>query len=160
MTQQAPTGGAGGSTLGVEPLPEKVIEVTAQQDLPVDERHPYRTWAWAALVLTPLAWATGLVGGLLAGEGKGNGLVEALVGLVGLLVMLAAPTAAVMLATSSVVRQEPASRVVLVVAVIALLVTLVAMPLLLASGWVSLVATVVVLVALAVFARSTLPARR
>ena len=111
-------------------------------------------------MLTPLAWAMGLVGGLLAGQGQGDGIVEDLIGLVGILGMLALPTVAVMLATRSVVAQEPRSRTVLVAAVIALIVTLTAMPLLLTSGPVWLVATVLVLVALAVFARMTRPARR
>ena len=75
----------------------------------------------------------GLVGGLLAGEGQGEGVVEDLIGLAGILGMLALPTAAVMLATRSVVAREPRSRTVLVAAVIALVVTLTAMPLLLTS---------------------------
>ena len=134
--------------------------MTIHQNIPVRHAHEYAPWAWAAVVLTPLAWAMGLVGGLLAGQGQGEGIVEDLIGLAGILGMLALPTAAVMLATRSVVAREPRSRTVLVAAVIALVVTLTAMPLLLTSRPVWLVATVLVVVALAVFARMTRPARR
>lgn len=129
--------------------------MTTQQNLPVHHSQPHTTRAWIAIVLTPLAWALGLLGGLAGGEGAGKGFLPALVGVIGMLVMLAAPTAAVMLASKAVIAQEPASRVVLVVAVLALIATIVALPLLLTSGLGWLVATAVVVAALAVFARTT-----
>jgi len=134
--------------------------VTTQQSLPVPHAHSYTTWAWVAVALTPVAWAVGLMSGFAGGEGQGEGFASALVGVLGMLLMVAAPTAAVMLATDAVLAKQPSSQAVLVVSVLALLATLIALPLLLTSGFGWLIAAGVVVVALAVFAWITYAKRR
>jgi hypothetical protein len=134
--------------------------MTTQQSLPAVRTHSSTSWAWVAVALTPVAWAVGLLSGFAGGEGQGEGVAAALVGVLGLLIVVAAPTAAVMLATDAVLAEQPSSRAALVVSVLALLVTLIAIPLLLTSGLGWLIAIGAVVVALAVFAWITYAGRR
>ena len=129
--------------------------MTVQERLPALHTHPYTKWAWVAVALTPVGWAIGLFGGLASGEGQGRSFASGLIGIAAIVLLVAAPTAAVMLATDGVLAKQHSSRAALVVSALALLATLVAMPILLTSGIGAVITTGLVVVALAVFASVT-----
>jgi hypothetical protein len=65
-------------------------------------------WAWIAVALAPAGWVLGIALALLSGEGQATGIGAVTVGIVGILLFVAAPAAAVILAVRA--ARPPAAR--------------------------------------------------
>ena len=69
----------------------------------VSERRPVHggrlaLWAWIAVALAPVGWVLGIVLAFLSGEGEAKGIGPVTLGILGVLLFVAAPATAVVLA--------------------------------------------------------------
>ena len=107
-------------------------------------------WAWVAVALTPAGWVLGIVLAFLSGEGEAKGVGPVAVGLLGILLFVAAPATAVVLAVKAARAGHRSGRIAVVVSGSLLVATLF---LTLLLGWIGLVVTVVVAVLVFAWAR-------
>ncbi len=98
-------------------------------------------WAWIAVALTPAGWVSGIVLALLSGEGGAKGAGPVTVGLLGVLLFVAGPATAVVLAVQAARAGHRSGRIAEMVSWSLLVATLV---LTLLLGWIGLVVTAVV----------------
>ena len=103
-------------------------------------------WAWIAVALAPAGWVLGIALALLSGEGQATGIGAVTVGIVGILLFVAAPAAAVILAVRAARAGHRSAKVAVVVSGVLLVATLV---LTLLLGTIALVVVAVVAVAVA-----------
>ncbi len=106
--------------------------------------------AWTAVALTPVGWAAGIVLAFLSGEGEAKGVGPVTVGLLGILLFVAAPATAVVLAVKAARAGHRSGRITVVVSGSLLVATLF---LTLLLGWIGLVVTAVVAVLVLAWAR-------
>lgn len=95
-------------------------------------------WAWIAVALTPAGWASGIVLAFLSGEGEARGIGPVSLGLLGVLLFVAAPVTAVVLAARAGHRS---GKIAEIVSGSLLLATLF---LTLLLGWIGLIVTAVI----------------
>lgn len=98
-------------------------------------------WASIAVALTPAGWVSGIVLAFLSGEGGAKGIGPVTVGLLGVLLFVAAPATAVVLAVQAARAGHRSGRIAEMVSGSLLVATLL---LTLLLGWIGLVVTVVV----------------
>jgi hypothetical protein len=98
-------------------------------------------WAWIAVALTPAGWALGIVLAFLSGEGGAKGIGPVTAGLLGVVLFVAAPAAAVMLAVRAARAGHRSGRIAEMVSGSLLVATLF---LTLLLGWIGLAVTAVV----------------
>jgi hypothetical protein len=102
-------------------------------------------WAWIAVALTPVGWALGIVLAFLSGEGEAEGVGPVALGMLGVLLFVAAPAIAVILAVRAARAGPRSGRPAVVVSGLLLLATLVLTLLLGRIGLVVVVAVVALL---------------
>ena len=102
-------------------------------------------WAWIAVALTPAGWVLGIVLAFLSGEGEAKGIGPVTLGILGILLFVAAPAAAVVLAVKAARAGHRSGRIAVMVSGSLLLATLVLTLLLVRIGLI-VVAVVTVLV--------------
>ncbi len=107
-------------------------------------------WAWVAVALTPAGWVLGIILAFLSGEGDAKGVGPVTLGTLGILLFVAAPAAAVVLAVRAARAGQRSGRTAVVLSGSLLLVTLV---LTLLLGGVGLIIVAVVTVLVFVWAR-------
>ncbi len=107
-------------------------------------------WAWIAMALTPAGWVSGIVLAFLSGEGGAKGVGPVTAGLLGVLLFVAAPATAVVLAVRAARAGHRSGRIAEMVSGSLLVVTLF---LTLLLGWIGLVVTAVVAVLVLAWAR-------
>ncbi len=98
-------------------------------------------WAWTAAALTPAGWVSGIALAFLSGEGGATGAGPVTVGLLGVLLFVAAPAAAVVLAVRAARAGHRSGRILEIVSGALLVATLL---LTLLLGWIGLVVTAAV----------------
>jgi hypothetical protein len=81
-------------------------------------------WAWIAVALTPAGWVMGIVLAFLSGEGEGKGVGPVTLGILGILLFVAAPAAAVILAVQAARAGHRSGRIAETVSELLLLATL------------------------------------
>jgi hypothetical protein len=106
--------------------------------------------AWIAAALTPAGWALGIYLAFLSGEGEAKSTGTVTVGILGVLLFVATPAAAVILAVRAARAGHRSGRIAVVVSGSLLVATLV---LTLLLGWLGLVVTAVVAVLVLLWAR-------
>lgn len=107
-------------------------------------------WAWIAVALTPAGWVSGIVLAFLSGEGGARGIGPVSVGLLGVVLFVAAPATAVVLAVHAARAGHRSGRIAEMVSGSLLVATLF---LTLLLGWIGLVVTAVVAALVLVQAR-------
>ncbi len=107
-------------------------------------------WAWIAVALTPAGWVLGIVLALLSGEGDAKGTGPVTLGILGILLFVAAPATAVVLAVQTARAGHRSGRIAVVVSGSLLVATLV---LTLLLGRIGLIVVAVVAVLVFVWAR-------
>jgi hypothetical protein len=100
-------------------------------------------WTWIVVALTPAGWVIGIVLALLSGEGEAKGVGPVTMGLLGILLFVAAPATAVVLAIKAARAGHRSGRIAVVVSGSLLVMTLF---LTLLLGSIGLVVTAVVAV--------------
>jgi hypothetical protein len=115
-------------------------------DMSVSKRRPAHAdalarWAWIAVAVTPAGWVLGIVLAFLSGEGGAKGIGPVTVGLLGVLLFVAAPATAVVLAVRAARAGHRSGRIAEIVSGSLLVATLF---LTLLLGWIGLVVTTVV----------------
>ncbi len=106
--------------------------------------------AWIAAALTPAGWALGIYLAFLSGEGEARRIGTVTLGISGVLLFVAAPATAVILAVRAARAGHRSGRIALAVSGSLLLATLF---LTLLLGWLGLVVTAVVVMLVLVWAR-------
>lgn len=106
--------------------------------------------AWIAVALTPAGWVLGIVLAFLAGEGGAKVIGAVTVGLVGVLLFVAAPATAVVLAVRAARAGHRSGKIAEMVSGLLLLATLF---LTLLLGWIGMVVTAVLAVLVFAWAR-------
>ena len=107
-------------------------------------------WAWIAVALTPAGWVLGIVLAFLSGEGEAKGIGPVTLGILGILLFVAAPAAAVVLAVKAARAGHRSGRIAVMVSGSLLLATLV---LTLLLGRIGLIVVAVVTVLVLIWAR-------
>ena len=107
-------------------------------------------WAWIAVALTPAGWVLGVVLAFLSGEGEAKTTGPVILGTLGILLFVAAPATAVILAVKAARAGHRSGRIAVMVSGSLLLATLV---LTLLLGGVGLIVVAVVTVLVFVWAR-------
>ncbi len=107
-------------------------------------------WAWVAVALTPAGWVTGIVLAFLSGEGEAGDIGPVTLGILGILLFVAAPATAVVLAVQAARAGHRSGRIAEMVSGSLLLATLFVTLLL---GWTGLIVTAVVAVLVFAWAR-------
>jgi hypothetical protein len=99
-------------------------------------------WAWIAVALAPVGCGVGIVRAFLSGEGQAEGIGPVTVGVLGVLLFVAGPTAAVSLAVQAAQAGHRSGKVAVVVSGLVLLAAVGLAPML---GTIALVLVVAVL---------------
>lgn len=107
-------------------------------------------WAWIAVALTPVGWVLGIVLVFLSGEGEAKGIGPVTLGILGILLFVAAPATAVVLAVKAARAGHRSGRIAVIVSGSLLLASLV---LTLLLGRIGLIVVAVVTVLVLVWAR-------
>lgn len=108
-------------------------------------------WAWIAVALTPAGWVLGIVLALLSGEGEAKGIGPVTLGILGILLFVAVPATAVVLALRAAHAGHRSGGIAVMVSGSLFLATLV---LTLVLGWIGLLVAAVAAVLVFVGARS------
>jgi hypothetical protein len=108
-------------------------------------------WAWIAVALAPVGWVLGIVLAFLSGEGQAKGIGPVTVGILGVLLFVAPPATAVVLAVRAARAGHRSGKIAVVVSGLLLGVTLI---LTLVLGWIALVVIVVAAVLVVLGTRS------
>jgi uncharacterized membrane protein YhaH (DUF805 family) len=107
-------------------------------------------WAWIAVALTPAGWVLGIVLAFLSGEGEAKGIGPVTLGILGILLFVAAPATAVVLAVRTARAGHRSGKVAMAVSGSLLVATLV---LTLLLGRIGLIVAAVVTVLVFIWAR-------
>jgi hypothetical protein len=107
-------------------------------------------WTWIAVALTPAGWVLGIVLAFLSGEGDAKGVGPVTLGILGILLFVAAPATAVVLAVHTARAGHRSGKIAVTVSGALLLATLV---LTLLLGRIGLIVVAVVTVLIFLWAR-------